>query len=652
MHSSGKKAERFIEWLEDESGIEAIQEFKKLEKNEINYSCWNECIKFLASNRNEPTNEFLYENHIQDLAKLTNLSETETKIFTIAVFYKYDSRVEELIDAIGRFSKAPIDDTLNRITKISRNEICAALSSNSNLCKIGLLESCSHFGIHRLPGIADHVENILKLENLTIENIVNELFCSPRSIETDWEDFNYIGKDRVLIEKILKSALDDKSSGVNILIYGTPGTGKTEFCKLLARRLNAHLSVVGETDEDNLEPNRQERLTDLYLAYRLLPSTSRPLVLFDEMEDLFPSELQSLFGTQKSSSKVFLNRMLETNPIPTLWTANNILDRDPAFLRRMTFSIEFKKPPIHARKRIWKRATNRYGLEIPQQKINTLAQNADVSPSIITNAVKQGAKFKASNDELDRMITALTRLTGKKINLNENLDFPTFNFSLLNTNIDLKKIISKLKQSNLPRSISFCLSGLPGTGKSEFARYFADELNMPILQKRASDILGKYVGESEANIASAFEEAAENEAVLIFDEADSLLQSRELAKHQWEVSQVNEMLTWMEKHPFPFFCTTNLASRLDIASLRRFTFKAEFRPLTPEQNHIAYSNFFSAPPPNELDRLDDLTPADFVNVKRRLQFYDDTSAETIISELKTEISFKPHTSKPIGFSVN
>lgn len=52
-----------------------------------------------------------------------------------------------------------------------------------------------------------------------------------------------------------------------------------------------------------------------------------------------------------------------------------------------------------------------------------------------------------------------------------------------------------------------------------------------------------YVGETEQNIAKAFKEAKDKKALLIFDEADSFLQSRTNAQRSWEITQVNEMLT-------------------------------------------------------------------------------------------------------------
>ena len=57
---------------------------------------------------------------------------------------------------------------------------------------------------------------------------------------------------------------------MNILLHGPPGTGKTEFCKVLAERLDVSLYSVGESDDTGDEPVRGERLQELRLAQRQL----------------------------------------------------------------------------------------------------------------------------------------------------------------------------------------------------------------------------------------------------------------------------------------------------------------------------------------------------------------------------------------------
>lgn len=69
---------------------------------------------------------------------------------------------------------------------------------------------------------------------------------------------------------VLKGALDTGTSGVNVLLYGSPNTGKTQFCKALAEKLGVSLFSGGESDEEGDELARGEKLQELRLAQRLL----------------------------------------------------------------------------------------------------------------------------------------------------------------------------------------------------------------------------------------------------------------------------------------------------------------------------------------------------------------------------------------------
>ena len=191
-----------------------------------------------------------------------------------------------------------------------------------------------------------------------------------------------------------------------------------------------------------------------------------------------------------------------------------------------------------------------------------------------------------------------------------------------------------------------CLFGAPGTGKSEYARHLAERMGLEVLHKRASDLLSMWVGEAEKNIAAAFQEARTEQKFLIFDEADSLLQDRGRAQRSWEVTQVNEMLTWMEWHPYPFACTTNLMDQLDKASLRRFTFKIKYNYLTREQARLAFRHFFG----QDLEvKLEALTPGDFAVAARKASIMGLTEPADLIELLVQEQEAKGIKSTVIGF---
>ena len=216
----------------------------------------------------------------------------------------------------------------------------------------------------------------------------------------------------------------------------------------------------------------------------------------------------------------------------------------------------------------------------------------------------------------------------------------TFDPRLSSADQDLTRLAERIADSGEP-GVSLCLHGPSGTGKSAFARHLAQRLGLDVMEVRASDLLSKWVGETEARIADAFRTAAEQRAMLIFDEADSLLRDRQSARTGWEVTQVNEMLTWMEAHPLPFACTTNLMDSLDPATLRRFLFKVRFLPMTAEQARDAFQRAFGVPAPVDLADLSPLAPADFAVAARKARVLGLDAPDELVELLRQEVALKP-----------
>ena len=123
----------------------------------------------------------------------------------------------------------------------------------------------------------------------------------------------------------------------------------------------------------------------------------------------------------------------------------------------------------------------------------------------------------------------------------------------------LASLFDRLQQTHA-EDVSLLLTGPPGTGKTALAHHLARLLDRPLLEKRGSDLLSPYVGRTEAAIAAAFAEARRQGAVLLFDELDSILFDRSTARTSWEVTQVNELLTWLDRHPLPVVAATNYGS--------------------------------------------------------------------------------------------
>ena len=174
-------------------------------------------------------------------------------------------------------------------------------------------------------------------------------------------------------------------------------------------------------------------------------------------------------------------------------------------------------------------------------------------------------------------------------------------------------------------------------------------MEMELLPKRASDLLSKWVGETEQQMAAAFAEAVETGSFLVFDEADSLLMDREYAVRSWETSMVNELLSQMERHPLPFACTTNRREALDPAAARRFQFRVELFYMDRERVERAFRFFYGCEAPSGALELDRLTPGDFANVRERAKILDFLNDPVRIGRaLEEECRHKPGVA-PLGF---
>jgi SpoVK/Ycf46/Vps4 family AAA+-type ATPase len=151
--------------------------------------------------------------------------------------------------------------------------------------------------------------------------------------------------------------------------------------------------------------------------------------------------------------------------------------------------------------------------------------------------------------------------------------------------------LSKSEKIVRPGAATMLFYGPPGTGKSALARYLSQELDRELFVRRASDLMDKYVGGTERRIADAFGNIGDS--ILLIDEADSLLYSRDTAVRSWESSFVNEFLTSLEECRGFCICTTNRLQNIDAAALRRFSFKIPFCYAKPEQISALYKSILA-----------------------------------------------------------
>jgi len=509
-----------------------------------------------------------------------------------------------------------------------------------------------------LPGLAD---NLFSQHEIPYA-LFQDNFTQSIPSKLNAQDYPHLKEDISLLKSYLIDALENKRHGVNVLIYGTPGSGKTEFVKMLAEEIGHPLFEIASENVAGEPIRRANRFRSFRLSQHILGKTElKPIILFDEVEDVFrigEDEEDSKKGNS-SGMKGWINKLLEGNQIPSFWLSNNLRCLDKAFVRRFDYVIELNAPPRSVRSKILDQYLG--SIEVSSTWKANMAEHEYLNPAVVERAAKviEIAKQKQpgllAEKALDRLLGNTLEAMGlPRSPRNNALSATKYRLDILNTDCNIADVCDGLHRHGEGR---LCLYGPPGTGKTAFGKYLAEALDRPLMLRRASDILSPYVGVAEQNMASMFREAIEENAVFLLDEADSFLRDRKGATRSWEVSEVNEMLTQMENFNGIFIASTNLMDSLDAGALRRFDMKMKFDYLKPEQawqlfldTSYKFQLEVSELEKSKLAKLPLLTPGDFANVVRQSRLRKIQSTQDLIDRLVAECRVKPEGARQgIGF---
>ncbi len=606
-------------------------------------------------------------NNIEKLSKLIDLNPVEQRLLAFGVLLHSVRDLEGICDVLGDISAHSVVGVLGSILDLQPVDVRQALSTDSLLNKTGLLRLSrdDHTNLQYQLSVLDEISDVLLNEqDVDIMESLKRFFMPGKQASLNVADFAHISKDYAIIRDYVKASCSKKLQGSNVLIYGSSGTGKSELVRTLAADLGYSLYEVTTTDGDNDAILYQGRVDSYQLCQQVLKRKDDTIILFDEIEDVFIRDgSMERYGirTSTDSKKGWFNMLLEENHITSIWVSNVISHIDEAILRRFDYVMELKTPPRQTRIKIITHHTT--GLDVSERWIKKISINEDLAPGLIARAAKVVNQLELSEQEvieesLERVISNTLHAMGYDKNLSQGATSPiSYRPDILNADYDLLSLQEGVQEYGQGR---FCLYGPSGTGKSEFARHLAEVLDKPLVLKRASDLLDPYVGMTEREIKNMFEQAMDEEGLLLLDEADSFLQDRTRARQSWEVTQVNELLTQMERFEGIFICSTNLMDNLDQASLRRFDLKIKFDYLKPEQGWELFKQVL-VDYHSEVDDMTEwqkkvtalrgLTPGDFATVVRQNRYSKKSlSADTLMVGLMREVEFKDKGHfKNIGF---
>ena len=612
-----------------------------------------------------PSDLPLFSN-VETLAGIVGLSPTEKTLLIFATVLTTFSDFRKIISATNQnLSTSSLSKILATTLSLPEGELRSAMREDGLLTLTGIIEVESRpTDFERKIEVSSRLADMLLLPEASEKDLCHHFLKSAGKSSLKLPDYPHLANDIQVLSAYLSKSLAGNEVGVNVLFYGVPGTGKTELVKALADSLQADLYEIAHTVESGEPVKGEQRLKAFNLCQHLLARKPNAMLLFDEVEDVFQKQnmFTSIFGggaaTNPEKGKAWINRSLERSSTPAIWVTNDE-DIDPAYLRRFDYSVRFPIPPQKVRQKI---ARHHLGQFNPTEDwLARIAANDQVSPGQLERAAKVAriigvADFESARKLVEQTLDRSVALLGQKRVPTRPVRRTQYDLGFINTDLPVAKLVDAMK---INPSGTFCFYGAAGTGKSELARYMADEIGKPLLLRRASDILSMYVGGSEKNIASMFAEARQQDAVLVLDEADSFLADRRDAKQSWEVTQVNELLTQMEAFEGIFVCTTNLMNRLDQACLRRFAFKIKFDYLNADQRWAMFMNELARmggdmSQASEWERrvrsLDTLTPGDFAVVSRQVSMLGATPTPGSVYEvLHSECAAKEQMSKPMGF---
>ena len=547
----------------------------------------------------------LVEKNINDLSNLLQLNKAERALLLYGTLARYQRDLRSILVEFKVNNAPEAYAAIAEVAGVNAAEVGEALRAGSRLERIGLVENL--ISEHNITDLADLMKVSEKLPPVLMREYRDQaelmaVFTRPSSKTTlNLSDFSFVAEDAQVLLSLLRNAVQRKEPGVNVLLYGPPGTGKTELAKVVAQAAGLELFEVEYADRDGNSLSGRDRYRSLQIAQVFLKGSAQAALLFDEVEDVFPpisSEAAQLLARAEQvaapasgsvSGKAWVNQILESNPVPTLWVTNRIEQIDPAFRRRFAYHLELKSPPPGAREGLVRKTLQ--GVSVSDAFVARLTGRKGLTPAQIRTAVRFAGLATSEQASLESLIerqlkNADLALGNHAAHAGLRVSVTTYDLAMLNveTRFELPRVVQALKSRGHG---TLCFYGAPGTGKTALAEHIARSLERPLLVKQASDLMSKYVGETEQHMAAMFREAEAEKAVLLLDEADSFLQDRRGAQRTYEVTEVNEMLQGMERYNGIFICTTNLLDRIDQAALRRFTFKIRFKPLTAAVDEAA-----------------------------------------------------------------
>jgi hypothetical protein len=261
--------------------------------------------------------------------------------------------------------------------------------------------------------------------------------------------------------------------------------------------------------------------------------------------------------------------------------------------------VRMPRVDLDDRERAWRSSLAAVGARLDEGATAQLAGRYVIGPGAIAEVAREAASFAAARggaidrdvleDAVTRRLSIRLGAFGSVLNRKARFDEMVLPADCVEQLHDMIAMVGQRAQIlerwgyqrhlGISRGVSALFSGEPGTGKTMAASVVASELGLELIRIDLSQVVSKWVGETEKNLGKIFDEAQDAAAMLLFDEADALFGKRtevRSAQDRYANLEVNYILQRMESFDGVSVLTTNFESSIDQALQRRLNFRIRF----------------------------------------------------------------------------